>query len=284
MPGPPGYLAAVDPRNARGRPWFDGPRPRLFAHRGSSGTAPENTMEAFAEALEAGADRLELDVHVSADGHVVVFHDDDLDRTTDGSGPLRSRTLRELKALDAGFRFRAEDGSPAFRGRGVRIPLLDEVLEAFPTTPLNVEVKADEGRGVEAFFAALDRHGARERVLAAAFEAPILHRIRQVAPDALTSLSAEEVAVFFAALHSGGLDDYRAPGAALQVPPDHEGMPLVTREFVDAAHRAGMEVHVWTINEEPEMERLLALGVDGLMTDFPARAFRLYRRLGLRRA
>jgi glycerophosphoryl diester phosphodiesterase len=262
--------------------YLDGPRPRLFAHRGSSGTHPENTLEAFAAGLEAGADRLELDVHATRDGHIVVFHDDDLDRTTDASGPLRERTLCELQSLDAGYRFEDPDGGHPFRGRGLRIPTLAEVLEAFPGVALNIEVKHDDGATVERFFALLDRHRARERVLAAAYEDSILCRIRQVAPDALTSLSGEEVAAFFAAWMGGGLATYTPPGKAFQVPPDHEGMEIVTAGFVEAAHDLGMEVHVWTINEEAEMERLLGLGIDGLMTDFPARARRVFERLGLR--
>lgn len=262
--------------------YLDGPRPRLFAHRGASGTRPENTIEAFAEGLAAGADRLELDVHASADGHLVVFHDEDLDRTTDGKGPLRARTLAELKTLDAGWGFRDESGGYPFRGCGIRIPTLAEVLDAFPSVALNIEVKHDDGSTVEAFFDELDRHGARDRVLAAAFEDPILRRIRAVAPDALTSLSGDEVFGFFAAWMSRELADYTPPGKAFQVPPDHEGMELVTGDFVATAHALGMEVHVWTINDEAEMERLLALGVDGLMTDYPRRARGVFERLGLR--
>lgn len=262
--------------------YLDGPRPRLFAHRGSSGTRPENTLEAFAEGLAAGADRLELDVHATRDGHIVVFHDDELDRTTNASGLLRERTLAELRELDAGWRFENAAGGFPFRGRGLRIPALSEVLDAFPGVALNIEVKHDDGTTVERFFDLLDRHRARDRVLAAAFEDPILRRIRAVAPASLTSLSGDEVFGFFAAWMSGELADYTPPGKAFQVPPDHEGMDLVTPDFVRTAHGLGMEVHVWTINEEAEIERLLDLGVDGIMTDFPARARRVFERRGLR--
>lgn len=262
--------------------YLDGPRPRLFAHRGASGVAPENTLEAFREGLAAGADRLELDVHASADGRIVVFHDESLDRTTDGSGPLRACTLAQLRRLDAGFRFQDEDGQFPWRARQVRIPTLDEVLEAFPDVPLNVEVKADDGSTIDAFLEVLDRHDARERVLCAAFEDPIIKRLRALAPQAVTSLSAEEVAEFFGCCMSASFAGYRPPGKALQVPPDHEGMAIVTPAFVRAAHDLDMEVHVWTINDEDEMERLLDLGVDGLMSDFPGRARAVFERRGLR--
>ena len=120
--------------------YLDGPRPRLFAHRGASGLVPENTIEAFAEGLAAGAERLELDVHASADGHIVVFHDGDLGRTTEASGPLATRTLAELRSLDAGYHFADALGGFPYRGKGIRIPALAEVLEEPPGVALNVEV------------------------------------------------------------------------------------------------------------------------------------------------
>jgi glycerophosphoryl diester phosphodiesterase len=262
--------------------YLDGPRPRLFAHRGASGTAPENTLEAFAEGLAAGADRLELDVHATADGHIVVFHDETLERTTNGSGLLRAHTLAELKQLDAGYHFRDESGRLPYRGKGVRIATLAEVLREFPGTALNVELKYDEGKEVEAFFAVIDEHDARDRVLAAAFEDHIIQRLRHVGGRIVSSLSAAEVAQFVGGCLTDTLDGYVAPGQALQVPPSHEDIEIVTPLFIETAHRFGMEVHVWTINDEAEMERLLDLGVDGLMSDFPKRALGVYRRRGLR--
>lgn len=262
--------------------WFEGPRPRLFAHRGCSGTHPENTLEAFRAGLEAGADRLELDVHCSFDGHVVVFHDDDLDRTTDGHGPIRGRTLAELKKLDAGYHFVDEHGERPFRGCGVRIPTLVEVFEAFADTPLNIEVKQHGDDMVTAFYAAVDQCGARGRVLSAAYEAPIMEALRAAAPDVPSSLSAEEVADFVGRCLSDSLEGYQAPGRALQVPPAHEGIEIVTPTFVRAAHDFGMEVHVWTINDEDEMERLLDLGIDGLMSDYPELARAVLEKRGMR--
>lgn len=259
-----------------------GPHPRLFAHRGASLRVPENTLEAFFEGISAGADRLEMDVHGTADGHVVVFHDEDLDRTTDASGPLRLRTLAELKTLDAGYRFTDPEGRTTFRGRGLRIPTLDEVLAALPGVPLNIEVKQDQPAIDAAVLEILDRHRARERVLLAAFEDRIVKRLRVLAPDMVTSLSADEVADFVAACWSGSMEGYLPPGQALQVPPDHEGIEIVTPAFVAAAHAVDMEVHVWTINEEAEMDRLLELGIDGLMSDDPALARRVFERRGLR--
>ncbi|RMF25345.1 MAG: glycerophosphodiester phosphodiesterase [Deltaproteobacteria bacterium] len=230
---------------------------------------PENTIEAFDAAVAAGIDLLELDVHGTSDGRIVVIHDDTLDRTTDGSGPVRSCSAAELQALDAGYRFEGPSGDFPYRGRGLRIPLFDEVLERFPDTPLNVEIKQLDPPIERQVIEALDRYGARERVLLAAGDHRILERIRGAAPDVLSGMSAVEVADFLVRSATGDLSDYRPAGFALQVPVQHGAVEVVTDSFVAAAHEVGLEVHVWTINDADEMKRLLALGVDGLMSDDP---------------
>jgi glycerophosphoryl diester phosphodiesterase len=232
--------------------------------------------------VAAGADRLELDVHGTADGHVVVLHDAVLDRTTDGTGPVRLRTLAEVQALDAGVHFVGPDGGHPWRGRGVRVPRLDELLAAHPDVPLNIEVKQEDPPIEEAVLAALDRHGARGRTLLAAEHASIMTRIRAAAPDVLTSCSAAEAAEFVFRLRDGTLDAWTSPAVALQVPPRYQDVDIVTADSVAAAHRLGLEVHVWTINAAAEMESLLDLGVDALMTDLPAVAMDVLRRRGLR--
>src|SRR5439155_681601 len=133
-------------RTGRSRPtrYLGGPRPRLFAHRGASGLVPENTLDAFAAGLKAGAERLELDVHATADAVVVVLHDETLERTTDGAGAARALPLAAVERLDAGYRFRAPDGTYPYRDRGLRVPTLAALLEAFPGVPLNIEVKQKE--------------------------------------------------------------------------------------------------------------------------------------------
>lgn len=252
--------------------FLHGPRPRLFAHRGGAAEAPENTLEAFRAGLDAGADRLELDVHATADGAVVVIHDETLERTTDDEGPVSQITLADLKRLNAACRFGGGQ-------RCARVPTLDEVLEAFPDVPLNIEIKQDRPPIVRQVLAVLDRHRARDRVLLAASKAHVMNAIREAAPDVLTGFSVLEVVEFMVRLRDPA---YRPRGAALQVPPEDSGFTIVTPETVSRAHALGLEVHVWTINEEPEMERLLDLGVDGIMTDRPARAAALYARRGLR--
>ena len=221
-------------------------------------------------------------MHATADGHVVVLHDADLGRTTDGSGPVRHRTLAEVRRLDAGARFVTPDGQHPWRGRGVRIPTLDELLAAHPAVPLNIEVKQDEPPIEDAVLAALDRHGARGRTLLASEHAPIMDRIRTAAPDVLTSCSALEAADFVFRLRDGELATWTSPAVALQVPPSYQGIAVVTPESVAAAHARDVEVHVWTINDAAEIDALLDIGVDAIMTDLPALAFDVMRRRGQR--
>ena len=267
--------------------FLDGPRPRIFAHRGASHDAPENTLEAFELALRQGAERLELDVHASRDGEVVVFHDPDLDRTTDGAGPVRNATLAELRRLDAGAR------RPDWAGRGTRVPTLNELLERVPGVPLNIEVKQSDPPIVDRVLAVLDRHGESGHTLLAAEDHAIMVAIRAAAPEMLTSFSAVEVADFVYRLRDGCLgrpgearavvgDSWQPAGVALQVPASFGEVEIVSRESVEAAHSFDVEVHVWTVDEPAEMARLIDLGVDGIITNVPAVAVQLFRERGLR--
>lgn len=256
--------------------FFAGPLPRRFAHRGASGTNPENTLAAFRDALDLGAEGFELDVHRTVDGHVVVFHDDTLERTTDGTGRVRDRTLAELRGLDAGFRFSPDAGrSFPFRGAGVGIPTLEEVLEAFPEVPLIIEVKQELPPLEEDLARLLRERGAGGRCLVFSLEQGPLTRYRDLEPEQPTGFGPQDVSDFLRRLGSDAWTDYRPPAVAFAVPTRWHGTQIVSRPFVDAAHGFGCEVYVWTVNDPREMEALLELGVDGLITDFPERLSRL---------
>lgn len=221
-------------------------------------------------------------MHATADGHIVVLHDADLDRTTNGNGPVRNLTLAQVQSLDAGFHHTAPDGSHPHRDKGIRVPTLAEVLDAHPSVPLNIEIKPDDPGIEQAVLAVLDRFGARTRTLLAAEHSSLGTRIRAAAPDVLTSFSAEEVADFVGRVRENRWDDYEAPAIALQVPVSYNGIDIVTEASLKAAHERNLEVHVWTINEPVQMHSLLALGIDGLMTDLPAVAMEVLRRRRLR--
>ena len=249
--------------------------PTNFAHRGASARAPENTLEAFRAAVEAGAGGLELDVHMTLDREIVVIHDATVDRTTNGSGAVAEMTLDELRSFDAGYRFSLDGGRTyPYRGRGLRVPTLAEIYEDFPDVSVNMEIK--EGQpGVEERVAEVIR-GAEERTLVASSHHAVVGRFRKVSGGRIsTGASRLEIGAFY--LLSRLRIEWLARPAydALQVPVEHGGITLVTPRFIEAAHSRGVRVDVWTINDPGEMRRLLDLGVDGLMTDDPETLTRL---------
>ena len=252
--------------------YFAGPKPRVFGHRGAAGLAPENTIPSFALGLALGADRLELDVHASCDGMIVIFHDPTLDRTTNGTGPLRQRSLYELQQLDAGYQFTRDGHDYPYRGQGLRIPTLEALLKDFPLAYCNVEIKQADPPIVAQVVEVIRQLGAEHRVLLAAEDDTVMQEIRHLGGDIATSFCTGDVADFIGRVHTGNWEGYRPGGRALQIPPRFNDIELVTKESVTAAHRCGLEVHVWTINDPDEMRRLLALGVDGIISDLPGLA------------
>lgn len=253
-------------------PYFDVPVPTLIGHRGSSGEAPENTLPAFERALAHGAVILETDVHLTRDGVVVIYHDDSVDRTTDGRGPICDFTLEALQRLDAGYRFTPDGGeSHPYRGKGVRIATLREAFEAFPGARFNVELKQCDDRLIEGTLDEVERAGREDLTLLAAAEDETMARLRRrLAERGLhpaVGASTGDVVAFVLALRDGR-EPPNGP-MALQIPPRFGGDPLVTPELVAHAHAHGLVVHVWTVNDPAEMHRLLDLGVDGVMTDYP---------------
>jgi glycerophosphoryl diester phosphodiesterase len=269
-------------------PYFDVPTPTVIGHRGASGELPENTLPAFERALAQGAAILETDVHVTRDGALVLIHDDELGRTTDGQGRIAERTLAELRALDAGHRFDpAGEGAFPFRGKGFRIPTLEEAFERFPGVRWNLELKEHRRDLIEATASTVRRFGCEDRVLLAAAEDAIMADLRaHLARSGLRPAVGASVGDVLAFVRAA-LDGTPPPlgPMALQVPPEFGGRPLVTARFVEHAHAYGLVVHVWTVNEPAEMNRLLDLGVDGVMSDFPARLAEVVaRRRGARGA
>lgn len=245
--------------------------PLLIGHRGAAGLAPENTLPSFMEATERWAvDMIELDVRASADGHCVVIHDATVDRTTDGTGAVAEKTLAELKRLDAGYRFTDSNGAHAFRGRGVTIPTLQEVLEALPDTRFTIEVKI--GTAQPGMFEAIASLDAARRVVAAGMN----RADRTLFGDFDGATSGDNATVrSFYLLHRLGLAWLWSRRADVFQVPEHYGQRrVVTPRFVRDARHRGVPVHVWTVNEPEDMARLLRWGVDGLITDRPDRGAR----------
>jgi glycerophosphoryl diester phosphodiesterase len=250
--------------------FFAPPVPRVIAHRGGAGRCPENTLAAFRASTALGVPYAELDIHATRDGVIVVAHDADLRRTCGRDGRISAIDYAELANADAGFTFTAGGGFP-FRRQGLKIPTLEEVFAACPGQCFIVEIKQTAPSVVAAMLEVIERRGMGRRVLIASEHQTPLDEVRALRPGLPTSFSGPEIATLFAALNSGAIGDYRAPADALQIPPRYEALELATPQSVAAAHRLGIELHVWTVNEECEMRALLAMGVDGILTDFPAR-------------
>ncbi len=254
-----------------GSPFLAG-GPLLIAHRGGAALAPENTLLAFERALSWWqADVLELDVQPTRDGEAAVIHDASLDRTTDASGLVIERSMAQIRELDAGYRFTPDDGATyPFRGRGLRVPTLTEVLSAFPQARIIIEIK--DGRVQRRVKEAITQARAHHRVLVAAGRTR--DRLEFRGFPVATSAGEEELRLFLAQLRVRALLHVPAVDA-FQVPDHHAGREIPTPPFIEASRARNIPVHVWTVNETKDMSRYLERGVDGIVTDRPDRLARL---------
>ena len=256
--------------------FFSGGKPRIFGHRGAAGVAPENTIVSFQRALQDGAPFVELDVRGSKDGEIAIIHDATVNRTTDGRGRVHRHTLKELKALDAGYWFSKDGGrSYPYRGKEIEIPTLQELFSAIPQARVIIEIKQAHPPIVKKVLEIVRQEGKEEQVLLATEKDQIMKEIRREIRSGelpiATGFSYGEVADFMSWLAGGRKAPYSPPGQAFQIPCEYHGMTLVSEQTLMAAHELAIEVFVWTVNDTAEMARLVALGVDGIITDFPAR-------------
>jgi glycerophosphoryl diester phosphodiesterase len=236
----------------------------VIAHRGASGSAPENTIEAFELAVGQGADALELDVRLTGDGVPVILHDATLDRTTDRDGPVRALSLAELREVDAGARFTLDGRSFPFRAVDVRIPTLSEVLRGFPEMPLLLEVK--EPAAQEAVRRVLLEERAEGRCVLASEHHAALQVFRE--PPFTVAASGPEIGALYRAVLFRRVPA-SVPYRTLSVPVRHRGLPVPTRGFVAAARGLGCPVHVWTVNDGATAQTLWSRGVVGIVTNIP---------------
>jgi glycerophosphoryl diester phosphodiesterase len=251
-------------------------RPLVFAHRGGGGLYPENTLEAFQYSAQMGVDVLELDVHSTADGALVVMHDATLDRTTNGTGRVNQMTLAELKKLDAGYHFTPDGGKTfPFRGKGVTVPTLQEIFEALPDKTYNVEPKQAEPSIVGPLCDALHARKMTDKTIVGSFRQQAIDEFRAQCAEVATAATPAEVRDFLALYKLGLGETYRPPMQVLQVPQRLGALEIVSKDFVDTARRLNLQVHVWTINETADMQRLIEMRVDGIMTDYPDRLLKL---------
>ena len=264
--------------------FFDVDRPIVIGHRGAAGVRPENTLLSFETALAQGAQILESDIHLSRDGVPILLHDPSLERTTNGRGDASQSSWNELSRLDAGIHFEDEDGNRSFRDKDLRIPSLEEAFACFPDARFNLEIKCAGAQGIRATLNLIERFERAGRTLIAAGEDAIMRDLRRalathrVRPAVGASLN--EIVVAVASAVNGS--DMPEGVMALQIPATFAGKPLATREFVEHAHASDVQVHVWTVNDLEEIEALLDVGVDGIVTDYPGRMNEWLKRAGRR--
>ena len=254
-------------------------QPLVIAHRGGKGLWPENSLFAFQRASALGVDMLEMDLHLSRDGELVVIHDRTLERTTNGEGPVAALSLEQLQALDAGYNWSADGGqSYPYRGQGIRIPSFIEVLEHTPAKAKVIEIKVPDV-GMEALLCdALTAHQQLDRVIVGSFYDRSLQLFREQCPGVATSAGPGSVRMLVA-LNWVGLGSLLSPSyQALQIPEAHNGLAIASPSLLKAAALRGLNVQLWTINEQPDMRRLLDLGAHALITDYPDRALQVLGR------
>jgi glycerophosphoryl diester phosphodiesterase len=237
-----------------------------FAHRGGGGEAPENTLPAFEAAVAMGYRYLETDVQLTRDGALLAFHDSSLDRLTDRVGRISGLSFAEVREADAGYAFSPDGGLTfPFRGTGVVVPTLEELLTRWDDVYLNIDAKTNDT--VAPLVALVSRLDAFNRVCIGSFSDRRVARIRALARGQIcSSMGQVATATAYAVSRTGSMPRFHAD--CLQVP-QRWGRLRIDARFVRAAHRAGLPVHVWTVDDEAQMGLLLDLGVDGIMTDRP---------------
>jgi len=246
---------------------------RVIGHRGAAAFAPENTLPSFRHAVEVGADAVELDLHRTADGHLVVIHDDTLPRTTDGIGSVEERTLEELRTFDAGYRFTTDGGNTfPFRGQGVRIPTLQEVLKVVGDLPIVSEIKSRAAGESMGDWLQTSPH--RDQILVGGFDRA---QVEPAGKHARWRCTYQDELRGYVLLGKIGLGKWLAPDRvdAAMVPEKRHLIRIVSPRFIRRAHADGLGVFVWTVNRAADMRRLFDWGVDGLVSDAPGRVRRV---------
>lgn len=245
-------------------------QPLVFAHQGGEGIRPSNTMLAFDHAVEIGADVLDADMHITQDGVLVLMHDETVDRTTNGKGYIRDMTFAELQRLDAAYHFSADDGNTfPYRGQGATVPALEALFQKYPDMHYGIEIKQTPPAVAVPFCALIRKYHMQDKVLVSSFRKANMEAFRRACPEVATSAVEDEVRLIFFA-HLAGLHGLVTPAyQSLQIPERGGGFLLLTPQFIAAAHSRGLQVQPWTINDDADLRRIMALGVDGINTDFP---------------
>ncbi|MHA2364352.1 MAG: glycerophosphodiester phosphodiesterase [Candidatus Hodarchaeales archaeon] len=243
-----------------------------MAHRGDQTKYPENSLEAMKSAVELKVDVLETDARLTKDNKLTIFHDEIVDRVSDSQGKVRDFSFEELKKLDIGYNYTADNGETyPFRGKNYRVISLEEFFNNFPDIKLNIDIKDKDEIAVKQLVQIIEEYKAQDRVWVSSFHSEQIQRFRKALPNVLTGAAPQEVREFIINLKLRTLFRIKPQYNGFQVPIEHEETKtkIITPNFVKQAKKKNLAVMVWTINEKSTMEWLINLGVDGIFTDNP---------------
>lgn len=264
---------------------FFSPLPRALAHRGDSRNYPENTAPAFQAAIDLGVDVVETDVHLSADGEVVIWHDESMVSLTGDPRKIRELTVKELKTIDAGACFSSDNGKTyPFREKGIRPQLLKECLEQFPGVRFNIDLKDKSAELAEKCAAIIKSNNAENRICMASFHHKPLKIFRNCLPGMETSLSQREIVMTLLFHRTGWKPRSVRKGQCrvIQIPETHRGIRILSPGLIRWCRKNAMVIQIWTVNDPGEMDRLFQMGVDGIFSDFAEEIIKAARRSDLK--
>ena len=246
-------------------------RPLIIAHADDSGLGlyPGNTLEFLQQMAALEVDVLEMDVHVTADGELVLMHDATVDRTTEGEGAIKDKTLEQLQQLNVAYNWSQDGEQFPYREKPQRIVTLDDVFKAFPKYPMVIELKTPDPAAADILCRTVRAYSKSNQVIVSSFHQKAIDTFREGCPHVATGAGSDEVRLFALAAHLNALRLVSPRYQALHIPVEHKGITLVSPSSVTQSHGRRVRVDVWTVNEEAEMRRLAEIGVDGIMTDRP---------------
>lgn len=261
--------------------------PIAIAQRGGAELAPENTFVAFHKAQSLGVDIIEYEIRMTEDGHLVVIHDETVDRTTDGEGKISEMTLEELKQLDAAYHYRDVRGKYIYRGQGITIPTVEEMFIEFPDIAHLINITEDsafeEGEIEKKLWELITRYQMQDRLIVRSFSEDSISHFQSQAQGVIPVATSGQETVSYAALHKLYLHRlYRPKSDVLYLPTESGFFNLVDRKLIDGAHRLNMKVIYHTVNDEQMMRTILMMGADGIVTDKPDLLIRIMHEMGLR--
>lgn len=268
------------------KPFFKNNRPLVVAHQGGELLAPSNTIAAFSNAAKLGVDALETDLHITKDGQLVAIHDPTVDRTTNGHGAVKDLTLKEIQKLDAGYHFKDLHGQYSFRGKGVYIPTAEEIFQRFGNMRIEMEIKDDNPperyeEMAKKLWALIKKYHMEDKILVASFDQNILKTFDKYAKERVATCAGKQEVTKFVVFHKFFLRDLYQPQVDdFQLPVADSGFDLTDKNLIDGAHRRGMQIHYWTIDDPKTMKKLIASGADGILTNRPDLLLKVMKGMG----